>query len=36
MGLQQTLMAAMAQDKWVYTKTSVMTMVQNKRVYSRH
>jgi len=36
MGLQQTLMAAMVQDKWVYIKTLVMSMVQNKQVYSRH
>jgi len=35
MGLQ-TLMAATVQDKWVYVKTLVMSMVQNKCIYSRH
>jgi len=29
MGLQQTLIAVMVQDKWVYVKTLVMSMVKN-------
>jgi len=29
MDLKQTLIAAMVQDKWVYVKTLVMSMVQN-------